>query len=352
MKALLSTTFIAACIALNGQISITSEDLPVAGSSFTFMTASDFTGNNPEDTGPAYTWDYSGLVDLLPINEDYVTVSEAPITYQFLFNNPFLPEYDASMSIERLNQQIGDQITVDDFYEFLRADQSAYMRLGAGLALNGASLVARYQPIDTLMSLPATYGNTGGGYSEFYVEVPFLGSYLSQQTRNYTIDGWGTLITPYGSFETIRVKTTLNVRDSISITNFGINQAFDRPLTTEYAWYAAGEGVPVLLLRSTAGFNVTAQYKTTYIPAGIEEVKNEQLSIWPVPAKDNIIIDLLSVEPGNTWHIIDSRGSSVSRGQLTDSSRLQIDVSSLAPGTYTLMLEGGKNHQSQRFIVE
>jgi len=352
MKTLLLTALLTSGTALVAQITITAEDLPASGADYTYMNASDLSGNDPEDTGTDFTWDYSGIQDLLPVNESYVAVSEAPITYQFLFNNPGIPDYLATMSIERLNQQIGDQITVDDFYEFLRADESVYARLGAGLNLSGFPLVARYEPIDTLLRLPANYGDTGGGYSEFFVEVPFLGTYLSKQTRSYEIDGWGTVITPYGSFEALRVKTLLEVRDSISIPGFGIDQAFDRPLATEYAWYAPGEGIPVLRINSVAGFDVTTQYKTTYIPAGIEESIHAPLSVWPVPAQESINVNGFSGEPGTTWQIIDNQGKLISTGLLVDAGRLFIDVGNLSSGVYTLVIRGEKGIQSRQFVKE
>lgn len=352
MKTILIASFLYTSASITAQITITAEDLPAAGVGYTYMNATDQTGNDPEETGANFTWDYAGLVDLLPVNENYVEVSEAPVAYQFLFNNPGVPDYLASMSIERLNQQIGDQITVDDFYEFLRADETVYARLGSGLNLSGFPLVARYEPIDTLLELPASYGDIGGGYSEFFVEVPFLGAYLSTQTRSYEIDGWGTVITPYGSFEALRVKTILEVRDSISIPSFGIDQAFDRPLTTEYAWYAPGEGIPVLRINSVAGFDITTQYKTTYIPASIEETVASPLSVWPVPAQQNISASGVSVEPGTQWQIINVQGRMISGGQLSEAGRLFLDIGSLTAGMYTLVLFGEKGVQSTQFVKE
>ncbi len=333
------------------QITITSQDLPAANNVYLVMNALDGDNNDPEATGTNFTWDYSNLQDISTIEESYVTVSSAPILYQFLFNSPFNPDYQAEMAIKRLDQEINVGITLEDYYEFYRADNSVYARVGVGATVNGFSIPAITDPIDTLFALPLNYDYQDTSYSELLFEIPTFATYLNKQTRRTHADGWGTVITPYGSFEALRVRTEIDARDSISIPEFFIQQAFNRPMTIEYAWYADGEGVPVLKITSTAGIQTLVQYKTEEIIENINQVSSVDFNLFPVPSNNEINLRIAESAGISNWSISDVSGKIVLTGStlnLTDN----INISELNSGVYQFMLKQGDYSKMKRFVVE
>src|SRR6185369_9997600 len=76
--------------------------------------------------------------------------------------------------------------------------------------------------------------------------IPNFGYYRKQQTRTNEVDGWGTLITPFGTFNTLRVKSTLNITDSIYLDTLGFGLTIPRQTIVEYKWLAPGKKIPVL----------------------------------------------------------------------------------------------------------
>lgn len=336
---------------VQAQITITSQDLPEANNVYPVMNAIDGDNNDPEATGTNYTWDYSNLQDIATVEESYVTVSSAPLLYQFLFNSPFNTDYQADMAIKRLDQEINVGITLEDYYEFYRVDNTVYARVGVGATVNGFAIPAITDPIDTLFALPLNFDYQDTSYSELLFEIPTFATYLNQQTRRIHADGWGTVITPYGSFQALRVRTEIDARDSISIPEFFIEQAFDRPMSIEYAWYANGEGVPVLKIVSTAGIQTLVQYKTEEIIENISENSEINFSIFPVPASNQLNLKMSRSTALSFWSISDASGRSVLHG---NSSGLfdSIDISNLNSGIYQFVLSQDGINKTQNFIVQ
>jgi hypothetical protein len=82
--------------------------------------------------------------------------------------------------------------------------------------------------------------------------------YSTQRIRSSEVDGWGNLITPFGTFATVRVKSTLNIHDSIYVDSLAIGFGFDRNII-EYKWLGKGYGIPLLQINEE-GPLVTATY--------------------------------------------------------------------------------------------
>jgi hypothetical protein len=347
---LLPAAFFAVLSTLNAQITINGNDLPQPNNSYAVMNAIDADNNDPENTGAGITWDYTGLQDLTALVEDYVSVSSAPFSYQFLFSNPFNSAYIADVAVKRFDQEIGTGITFEDYYEFYRTD-NIYGRVGVGATINSFPIPAINNPIDTLFGLPLNYGAIDTNYSELLFEIPGLATYLNKQTRRYSCDGWGTLLTPYGQFETLRVRMEIDARDSISIPELMLEQAFDRPSVVEYSWYAEGEGVPVLKIITTAGIPTSVQYKTEEIVENVVNSSVENISLYPVPASNTIQISANGNHAGAMWIVADASGKIVLQGQ-SNGYNLNIDISSLASGTYNFVLMDRGSLVNKAFIKE
>jgi hypothetical protein len=97
--------------------------------------------------------------------------------------------------------------------------------------------------------------------------VASTGFFSQKRQRTNQPDAWGTLTTPFGTFQTVRVVTTLLDHDSLSIGG-APGQGLTLPLVRQYKWLANGVHVPVLTITTTtaAGQEVVtaAEYRDSY----------------------------------------------------------------------------------------
>jgi hypothetical protein len=106
------------------------------------------------------------------------------------------------------------------------------------------------------------YGQTWSSDAGFTLSLPGTGYISRQKNRTSEVDGWGTLTTPFGSFQTLRVKSIIAEHDSIYIDSLGWGYGLDRTIT-EYKWLGNDQGIPLLQV-TEEGPLVTATYRDFY----------------------------------------------------------------------------------------
>jgi hypothetical protein len=132
-----------------------------------------------------------------------------------------------------------------------------------------------YDKNDVYYTFPLNYQDVDTSNSQFEVDIPFLDFlyYQQKQKRTNVVDGWGRLTLPTNkSFDVLRVKSEVLVRDSIAIDTFiNFDFASDRPREVSYKWLAKNLSVPVLEIIGTStalGFTPTSiKYLHTEAPA-------------------------------------------------------------------------------------
>jgi len=245
-KIFLLTTLVYFSIASFGQITITKNDMPVAGNTARYSTSA--TQLNFDTTGAGITWDYSSLV----ANGQGVDSFEAPrnigIAYAlFGFTN------DYGVPAANINIGTANMTNVYDFYKTSNSD----LRINAiGGQYTGIVVPSNYSTPDKVYQFPLNYGRVDTSAFDVTISVIGQGSVHKVGTRINTVDGWGTVITPYDTFQCIRLKSEINEVDSTTITLLGFT--FGRPNNSvTYKWLANGEIIPVLEVDGTMGFNNT-----------------------------------------------------------------------------------------------
>ena len=175
---------------------------------------------------------------------------------------------------------------------FMKNSDEDIREVGYGVTLEGVSLPIQFQQIDTIYRFPLQYGNVDSAHSYFEIDVPDMGYLMISKFRKNTVDGWGTLITPYGEFQTLRVKTEIVEYDSLYSDSLGIGMPVTRNIT-EYKWLANGYPEPVLLV-SEEGLIITASYidSVRYSFLGVPEVNKNKFdfSVYPNPCSDYLSI--------------------------------------------------------------
>jgi hypothetical protein len=216
----------------NAQITITANDLPAVNDEIRYSVGSGSINLNA--TGEDLTWDFSKLK---ATNQELIKFSaplQTPYLLQFLTNSTFgYPETGLPVPAG----------FIDNPYTFIRKTNSAYVITGRGATAQSLPLGLVYSPKDTLYSLPLTYGKEFGGNFSGTAGLASFGSISQNGVRTNTVDAWGSLTTPFGTFDCLRIKSVIEETDSIV---FGQTQLPLQNNRTEYRWLAKGQKIPIL----------------------------------------------------------------------------------------------------------
>ncbi len=233
--------------------------------------------------GAGQTWNYAGLLPTSQRVASFVPASVVTATslfYAFTFGPLGGANRATVASPQALPVPTGISlpITITDTYQFysLSAAGAAaqdFRSVGFGASLNGTAVPATYTNAtqqDVIYRFPLSFASPADSSSSFF-SIPAAvatAGYLSQKRKRVnTPDAWGTLTTPFGTFQTVRVVTRLLDHDSVAFGG-APGQGFDIPLTREYKWLAKGQHVPVLTIttRLRAGQEVVSgvEYRDRY----------------------------------------------------------------------------------------
>jgi hypothetical protein len=170
------------------------------------------------------------------------------------------------------------------------------------------------------------------------------------------VDGWGVLTTPYGAFETLRVRTELQQLDSIHIDSLGMGVPLYRESTT-YKWLANGMGLPICEVTDN-GVTQSISYIDSVrniLSVSTSSLDQHRLEIYPNPAKDHISIAGTSLSDG-TWtlDLFDLAGRpvlTISGNSSASPVYIDLNGNDLKPGLYMLMLRSGKELVTDKLII-
>lgn len=282
-----------------GQITVTNADMPNVNDVLLYSVTLDSQGQDPTVTGPNHTWDYSALTYTTQRPDTFVSVTSTPLAYQFYFNNGILySQWKANYALKGIDIGIS-QVPITDVYNFHKNSSSQYSNVGFGSNINGVPSSTRNIPVDVEYVFPLNYGNTNISNSEYGMSVPTFGYYGQSLERVDTVDGWGMLTTPFGTFDCLRVKSTLTKVDTTYIDLIGMGTLIPRPEEIEYKWIANGMSTPVLKIVTTNGNISSIEYQDNLSTVGVIELESiNEVTIFPNPTKDYLSIDFNSKTNG------------------------------------------------------
>jgi hypothetical protein len=293
-----SLTLAATAVQAQMSPSINMSDMPAVGDSLRLSRAAVvLPASAPALTlnGANKTWNYAGLVATSQRVERYATVTSAATGAQLLtFGLPFGANR-ANLAAPRALGVAGGLLPVSDPYEFFLSSSTSFRSVGFGVTFGGIALPITYLSQarqDVIYQLPQAFGNAADASDSYFeVAVPGTGALSRRRKRSNLPDAWGTLTTPFGTFQTLRVVTTIIDRDSVVFGTTTI-PATTLPTQREYKWLAKGVHVPILTITTTeiAGVQqITAvEYRDIYrrfVPlAGRDAATEAALSAFPNPS--------------------------------------------------------------------
>ncbi|MFZ1331823.1 MAG: T9SS type A sorting domain-containing protein [Flavobacteriales bacterium] len=258
MKQLLTLSVVVLLTAgTQAQITITQAEMPHAGDQLARVQAVTNPFLNYGATGASYTWNFENLSANGNDATNYQSVASTNFVYAIVYADIFFNDNRANHAKPGTDIPLSNLLPIENPYTFRYRSSSSYRTVGFGLELSGIPLPITFDEQDVIYQLPLQFGNTSSSHSSYHIDVPNVGYYGFEQDRTNVVDGWGAITTPGGVFDVLRVKTTLNMSDSIG------GLSIDRPVVREYKWLAQGLRVPVLQINTTSFFGtevVTAVY--------------------------------------------------------------------------------------------
>lgn len=333
-------------------ITLTSSNFPSNNDTLRYSVAQLTTAINYTQTGTNFNWNYSSLV---PVRQGVRSYKLGLLTpYAFFFLSP--NEYG-----EKIADTLGaGPLTITNYYSFYKKQTSptnAYVVDGAGMTFSSIPVPSYYSDKDELYVFPLSYPKYDSTSFKYSTSASTLIPIQYSKTghRATTVDGWGTVTTPYGTAPCLRLVTTQYSMDSIKNTIVPIPFGFPNNQRS-YQWLTASSKIPFLEVNGTlvgGNFTVTEiRYRDIVRSlASVSELQNESgFSMYPNPVSNKLIVTM----NGNdvVAKIYDITGNLVmSVEKLTGNGEKQeINVEKLTPGLYHLELNGSNQHLTLKFI--
>ena len=340
------------------QITITDADFAQVDDTFRISTAVD-PAIDYQTTGPNTTWDFSTLEAFTQTIDTIHPPDAAPGAYQFFFDNQILyPDYASDFTERGQGIDLFGQLTVENVFDFYKIDQNSYRYVGYGAQLNSIPTPVQYDDIDTVYRFPMDYGNSDSSIFSFGLGVPTIGYYGGFGDRVNEVDGWGSITTPYGTFDALRIRTVITREDSLYVDLLGFGFSLPRN-TIEYRWFAQGMGVPVLTITNNLIFGTETVGSIEY-PDSVREVsifgltENQNpafaFELFPNPTTEHVqlrfeqpVAGFIRVFDVNGRQVYEDAPSSVI-------SSARIDVSAWNSGTYIVQFSDSQGTFARRFV--
>lgn len=344
---LLAAAFVAAGMAAQAQITITDADMPAANDTVRLSYA---LSSGPTDyhlTGASFLWDFSALV---PSAQQLIRY-ETPSAFPFNFT--------ATYGVYNLSP---DSLPVigtvpSNFYDYYKVSGSSLKQVGQSFEFNFSfAIPVIYNNADYVYRFPLNYGNIDSCQYDYGFSIPGFGYFGQDGSRHNEADGWGTLITPFGSFQTLRVKSVVDITDTVSLDTSG-NQGFSlqRPQLTQYKWLGQGSKAPLLQIdvQDIAGNDVvTGVYYQDSLRSNVFQVSVPELgsdaglSLFPNPSQGDVWVKYQLDRPGDVRiRLFDLTGKLAGSwsypGQPAGTRTEQLSLGQIDAGIYFLEIQAG-----------
>ncbi len=349
-SSLLAFSLICSALCCRAQISISSSDFPGTGSNYRISLADTLIGLDPEPSGPDFVWDFSFLQPVTQSAENWVSPLATDILYFLLFGSSNLAQ---PLSVPEI-----PGIELADAYNFYQKSSGAFSQTGLAGKFTGIPIVIPFDNADRIFSFPLNFGDEEEDESVFELIVPTLLELREERMRQSEVDGWGTLITPFGSFDVLRHKSTIDIRDTLSGTlgNFAVERR-----TVEYRWLGEGSGIPLLQIdvQESSGFTVISRIAyqdslrnnepvpTGWMPTVAGAAQNSSFRLYPNPAGAEVWLSAHLAFAGRlNLELFDQSGRQLRAWTFdplrADEHQLKLEINNLNPGLYWLQVQ----HQS------
>ncbi len=355
--------FLSYSIQLFAQDTIRSQDMPNIGDVFVISTGSTYNGIQPAETGPNFNWDFSQVGRTGQRMDTMLNPTTTNPALSFYFIDNFLNTNRANLASRGQNFNLGFT-GLTDIFNYYYNSSTEYKQPGLGAVINSIPIPVFYIPHDVIYNFPLTYNDEDSVSFAYEVDLSStIGIYYHvDRWRHNTVDGWGSLKTPYGTFDVLRVHSVIVQEDSTFITQLNIGTKLPPVTTHEFKWLGPGFGLPLLQINTSANDTVVTQilYQDSIHLTGISNINPiiSESSVFPNPASDGIIIRYTLQEKSNVKiKLFSMEGkkifSLIDKSQTVGINFKVIDLKSynLAVGNYIIELQAGNSVLTQKLQI-
>jgi hypothetical protein len=317
-------------------------------------------------TGANYTWDFTPVVSTTTGRRDFKSALNTPYAFYFLSLN----EYGEKIA-DTLVGGTGT-VSITNYYNFYKKQstpQSAFIADGVGMSISGLPVASYFSDKDELYMFPMTYPKYDSTTFKFSTLTTTLLPIKYSKTgyRITKVDGWGTVKTPFGTDNCLRLVTTQYSIDTISV-NLPIPGLppikFGTPnYQRSYQWISLTSKIPYMEISGNVvntNFTVSQARYRGYVPkspppnlVGLNPLNDlSALEAYPNPVRDKLWLNGTITLPTKV-DIFDSQARLVltqSLEQFGDAS--YIDAESLSQGLYVVKIYQAQKQLVFKFIKE
>ncbi len=338
-------------------ISLSNSNMPGSGDTLRYTNVSTNSLPAYQATGANYTWDFTTVASTSEGLRTFKSSSQTPYFFYFFGSQEYGELISSSINL--------GVITLNDYYNFYKKQTSpaAYIADGAGLTLSMVPVPAYYTDKDELYKFPLTYPQYDSTTFKFTTPSTSLipVRYSKAGYRVTVVDGYGTVKTPFGTENCIRLVTTQYSRDTIRATlgSFTLPPVGVPNFVRSYQWLTLNSKIPYMeVTGNLVGNNFTitqARYrgydisknppKDTQVP----EIKDlSGMRMFPNPAASQLFVTLASP---CSLAVYDLNGRLLQTAvDVPVSGVYPLDVSGLEQGLYILKVTEGNKSEMIKFI--
>lgn len=351
---------VSAFFALSGmaQPVLNEEHFSDADESYVFSTTLDL-NIDYSSTGANYNWDFS---DLTMDSQRWLVnrpMSEASQLSNLFFgaftSTPYKASYFALATDLPLDEWTSSlPISIDEISMFTKNTSTSINSIGYEFVISGQGVPAKSDTIEHRYDLPLEYGDSyaSRGYTNLDLTPFYEAEWRQHRHRVSSVDGWGTVQTPWGTFDALRVHHRIEEVDSFYVTfsGNGIWIPFPVPASHIYEWRSTADKEPVMTIKTSEVMGdevVTAvEYRDDYLGVNETEIG---LNVYPNPVMDELQFELNAT--GKYLSIIDNRGKVVHQSAI-DGMKGSVQIANFAPGTYHLVIVTEAGVTSTEFVKQ
>ncbi|MFH0894326.1 MAG: T9SS type A sorting domain-containing protein [Bacteroidota bacterium] len=315
------------------------------------IQANDTTNLNllsPGNAGVSQTWNLSGIGNDYPDTMNFFAPSAGPCSSSF-------------PAATLAGSQNGSQ---GDFFFYMIDDNTKLEMIGlCGVFMAPDTSIVPLVPPQKQLSFPSTYNTAFSGQTKEILKIPNStpppDSIKMIMTISYSslIDGWGTVTTPAGSFNSLRQKVTKFQTDSIfvytTLTGWVSAGAPTIDTTIEYSWLSQTNPFIAGITVDAQGVVQSAKYLLSS-NIGVNEISNNSgaINVFPNPSNGKLMI---TVNAGNAYiiDVYNAMGAKVySNTSVKGQTSCEVDISQCRRGIYFVNVFDGVKYLTEKIIIQ
>ena len=332
---------------VSAQITITQSDLPSAG--LTVTTEKDSTSALvPGAAGTSQTWNFGALL----------SQKAATIKFMNAAGSPYAGTYTTAT--------LCDSTLGGNGYNYFISSPSVFTVVGSEqmvtISSNTVQIKMKLNPHYDQAQLPATYGTKFGGtaWGSFTI-TKAIAPADSEKVHTYivysdTVDAWGTMTTPTGTYNVLRSKHDEIDYDSVFIHTFGAWYYYSRTISKyyEYNWYTNGAGYKLVQMdMDSTSATVKDIIWDASAPAGIKTItQTTGINVYPNPCSTQITFQSANQNEQYVT-IYDITGRQIEKADMKNGI-LNVNTAVYAKGMYLYKMTdtNGKSLGEGKFSVQ